>query len=66
MFLSFCYKGFHWPTIIVIIREGKEDKMRWGVVAKKIKGGYAGEGGEDKMQGGWLRKKFEGVVTKEN
>ena len=35
MSLGFCYKGFHWPTIIVIMAEGKEDKMRGGIVAKK-------------------------------
>ena len=53
MFLGFCYKGFHWPTIIVIMAEGKEEKMRGGGGCEKnLRGGYAGEGKEDTMRGG--------------
>ena len=45
MFLGFCYKGFHWPTLIVIMSEGKEDKMRkggGGVAKKKLRGVWVG------------------------
>ena len=73
MFLGFCFKGFHWPTIIVIMAEGKEDKMRGGgggdggLLRNNFKGGYTGEGKEDKMQGGCCEKKLRGggVVAKE-
>ena len=65
MFLGFCYKGFHWPTIIVIMAEGKEDKMR-GCCEKNLRGGgYAREGKEDKMRGGWGWGVWGGVVAKQ-
>ena len=54
MFLGFCYKGFHWPTIIVIMAEGKEDKMRRG--CKKIKGGGMPERVKKTKCGGMLQK----------
>ena len=66
MFLGFCYKGFHWPTILVIKAEGKEDKTRGGggVLRKKFEGGCR----EKKLRGGGYEQedKIRGVAEKKS
>ena len=70
MSLGFCYKGFHWPTIIVIMAEGKEDKIQNAGggrgCGKKIKGGGMPERVKKTKCGGGelLRKTFEGGMTR--
>ena len=56
MSLGFCYKGFHWPTIIVIMAKGTEDKMQGVCVSKKNLGGMPEMVKKTKWGGG--AKKF--------